>query len=263
MSLATSPIALSRTPAELETRQLRDGPKTKIRHTTYQVDFAAVNCGLFIGASKRIVRFKFGYTNLGALDAGKRGAECRGSEHEVIITWSLSSGKQAVAYDEHEVFFTVCDSTRTKFSHSWRDENGHTFFIIAHAATLSLRTDTFLIPNPDWRQYDLFIDGVSFFHMPLLCDVGGGLNVASVRDGHGSRAASITPHTTTMCPRAATAAAPHSPDASAVLRRRPIPENGDDSEREMSDRNSTRSDEETVLLSLAGPSKEAWQVIEL
>jgi hypothetical protein len=150
--------------------------------SAYQVDFAAVNCGMFIGASKRIIRFKFGYTNEEALNAGKKGAECRGNEHEVIVTWSLSSGKQAVAFDQHEVFFTICETTQTKFTHSWRDENGHTFFLIAHAATLSLRSDTLLMPNPDWKQYDLFVDGVSFFSLPKLFEVGVGLNAVLVGD---------------------------------------------------------------------------------
>lgn len=183
---------------------------------------------MIISASKRIIRFKFGYTNEEALYAGKKGAECRGNEHEVIVTWSLSSGKQAVAFDQHEVFFAVCDTTQTKFTHTWRDENGHTFVFIAHAATLSLRSDTFLIANPDWRQYNLFVDGVSFFVMPKLSEIGVGLNAALVGDD------SNAPPTVE-----------HSGDY-------PHTGNAGDSEQEMSDRNANFGDESI-----------RWQVVPL
>ena len=226
---------------------------SQVPHTAYQVDFAAVNCGMFVAASKRIVRFKFGFTNPEALSGGKRGAECRGVEHEVIVTWSLSSGKQAVAFDRHEVFFDVGDSTQTKVSHSWRDENGHTFFVIAHAANLSLRTDTLLVPNPDWRQYDLFIDGVSFFRMPKIFEVGVGLSPAlATRPSRDDPRESPKPEQFWHYPNV---------------------ENGGDSEGEMSDHNATRAYAETVLrwadTSSAERSKTSshngvnWQVITL
>lgn len=209
---------------------------SQVPHTAYQVDFAAVNCGLFVAASKRIVRFKFGYTNAEALSGGKRGAECRGVEHEVIVTWSLSSGKQAVAFDRQEVFFAVDDSTQTKFSHSWRDENGHTFFVIAHAASMSLSMDTLLIPNPEWRQYDLFVDGVSFFRMPKIFEIGVGMKVSPA-----------------LAPR------PSRDDSSASSQPEQFGnefyvENGGDSEGEM-------SDAETTIRPKTGDS--GWQVIAL
>lgn len=148
---------------------------SQVPHTAYQVDFAAVNCGMVIPTTKRVIRFKFGFTNVNALSSGKKGTECLGVEHEVIVTWSLNSGKRAVAFDKHEVLFAIDEETKTKFSHSWRDEEGHAYYLNAHAVNISLRTDTLLIPNPDWRQYDLFVDGVSFFRMPKLFEVGVGL----------------------------------------------------------------------------------------
>ncbi len=193
---------------------------------------------MFVAASKRIVRFKFGFTNSEALSGGKRGAECQGIEHEVIVTWSLSSGKQAIAFDRHEVFFAVCDSTQTKVSHSWRDENGHTFFVVAHAANLSLRTDTLLIPNPDWRQYDLFVDGVSFFHMPKLFEIGVGLATRPSRDD--SR---------------------QSPKLEQFWHY-PNVENGGDPEGEMSDHNATRAYAKTVLRWADASSAERYKEVD-
>lgn len=147
-------------------------PKPKsneqVPHTAYQVDFVAINCGRIVAASKRRIRFKFGYTNTEALRNGETGQECRGSEHEVSITWSLSSGKQAIAFDQHEVFFDVGDSSQTKISHSFKDQMGHNLSVKIHAAPMSSKAN----PDPDWKQYDLMIDGVSFFKMPKIFQIG-------------------------------------------------------------------------------------------
>ena len=88
--------------------------------------------------------------------------------HEVVITWSLSSGKQAIAFDRHEVFFDVGDTTQTKLSHAWRDAYGHTLEVRAHAASMSTKMN----PDPHWRQYDLLVDGVSYFRMPKIFQIG-------------------------------------------------------------------------------------------
>lgn len=137
-------------------------------HSAYQIDYVAANCGKIVPASKRHIRFKFGYTNLDALSNGKTGQHCRGSEHEVSITWSLSSGKQAIAFDQTEVFFDVGDSTHTKFTHCWKDGFGHVLEVRVHAARMSTKNN----PHPDWKQYDIIIDGVSFFRMPKIFQLG-------------------------------------------------------------------------------------------
>ena len=140
----------------------------EVPHTAYQVDYVAINCGRIIAASKRRIRFKFGYTNTEALNAGKTGQECRGSEHEVSITWSLSSGKQAIAFDQREVYFDVGETTQSKISHEFKDEFGHVIAVKIHAASMSAKAN----PDPDWKQYDIMIDGVSFFKMPKIYAIG-------------------------------------------------------------------------------------------
>ncbi|KAL7544980.1 hypothetical protein ACHAWF_008349 [Thalassiosira exigua] len=144
-----------------------------IPQSVYQVDYVAVNCGKIIASSKRRIRFKFGYTNMNALSEGKTGHACRGSEHEVIITWSLSSGKQAIAFDQQEVFFDVGESTQSKITHCWKDLLGHTLEVKAHAASMSTKAN----PDPNWKQYDLIIDGVSFFRIPKIFEIGNRGNV--------------------------------------------------------------------------------------
>ncbi|KAL9183864.1 hypothetical protein ACHAXT_004720 [Thalassiosira profunda] len=142
--------------------------EVEVPHSSYQVDFQAVNCGKLVPSSKRRIRFKFGYSNAEALDAGETGQDCRGSEHEVSITWSLSSGKQSVAFDGREVYFDVGDSTQTKLSHAWKDGNGHTLQVKIHAANYSTKAN----PDPDWKQYDLLVDGHSFFKLPKIFEIG-------------------------------------------------------------------------------------------
>ncbi len=139
-----------------------------VPHTAYQVDFGAKNCGKIVPASKRVIRFKFGYSNRDALATGKTGQDCRGSEHEVLITWSLSSGKQAIAFDQQEVYFDVGDTTQSKISHAWKDKTGRTLKVKVHATNMSTKSD----PDPYWKQYDLLIDGVSFFRMPKIFELG-------------------------------------------------------------------------------------------
>jgi len=137
-------------------------------HTAYQVDYSAVNCGRIVPASKRHIQFKYGYTNMDALSSGKTGQDCRGSEHDISVTWSLSSGKQAITFDQQDVLFDVGDSTQTKLSHSWKDALGHTVEVKIHAVNMSAKSN----PDPEWKQYDLIVDGVSFFSMPKIFEIG-------------------------------------------------------------------------------------------
>merc|ERR1712176_1659664 len=111
----------------------------------YQVDFVAVNCGKIVRASKKKIRFRFGYSDKEALAAGKTGQDCRASEHEVIVIWSLSSGKQAIAFDGKEVFFDVCGASQTKLTYEWQDSRGHILEVVVHAAPYSSK----MKPKPD------------------------------------------------------------------------------------------------------------------
>lgn len=147
--------------APKKSRQPNDVP-----HQCYQVDFAAVNCGKMVAASKRRIRFKFGYTNVEAMSDGCTGQDCRGSEHDVTITWSLSSGKQSVVYDGKEMYFDVGDTTKVKCT--FKDKDDHTIEVKAHAAPMSTKST----PDPDWRQYDLLIDGISYFRYPKIYQLG-------------------------------------------------------------------------------------------
>mmetsp|Transcript_11964 Transcript_11964/g.25834 ORF Transcript_11964/g.25834 Transcript_11964/m.25834 type:complete len:519 (+) Transcript_11964:139-1695(+) len=159
-------------PQHSDSAMMMTDPKDFLRstkpHTAYQVDYSAVNCGRIVAASKRHIQFKYGYTNMDALSSGKTGQDCRGSEHDISVTWSLSSGKQAISYDHQDVLFDVGDSTQTKLSHTWKDALGHTVEVKIHAVNMSAKSN----PDPEWKQYDLIVDGVSFFSMPKIFEIG-------------------------------------------------------------------------------------------
>ena len=66
---------------------------------------------------------RFGYPNREALAEGKTGIECRGEEHEVVIVWSVTSGKRQIMMDGKEVHYSM---NRTGIlDHSWTARGNH------------------------------------------------------------------------------------------------------------------------------------------
>jgi len=68
-------------------------------HPTYQISFSAEDVGKRLAASKREIRWRFGFPNVQALNAGETGPTCRGEEHEVVIYWSITSGKKVSDFE--------------------------------------------------------------------------------------------------------------------------------------------------------------------
>lgn len=134
-----------------------------LQFPVYQIDFSAVAAGKRVASTKRRIRWRFGFPNLKALEDGLAGTECRGEEHEVVIVWSITSGKRQIIMDGREIHFS---SNRTgMIDFSWNAKGNHVFKTICHATPP-------LSPQPGFRQYDLFIDGQSFFRMPKLFELG-------------------------------------------------------------------------------------------
>ena len=106
---------------------------------------------------------RFGYPNEEALACGQTGTACRGEEHDVVIVWSITSGKRQIMMDGREVHYST---NRTNvLEHSWTSRGNHIVKVLCHA-TLPLSA------APGFRQYDLFIDGQSFFTMPKMYELG-------------------------------------------------------------------------------------------
>jgi len=73
----------------------------------YQIEFQVQNQGKQISASKRIIHFRFGFANASALSQGKTGTDCRGDEHDIVVTWSITGGKRAISMDGREVQYSA------------------------------------------------------------------------------------------------------------------------------------------------------------
>lgn len=164
---------------------MASSPSKIFRFPVYQIDFSAVAAGKRLAATKRRVRWyvsvfvmlalghapssptlfprRFGFPNLQALNAGRTGTDCRGEEHEIVVIWSITSGKRQVLMDGKEVHYS---SSRTSvLDHSWSTRGNHVLKVVCHAAAP-------MTANPGFRQYDLFIDGQSFFTMPKVYELG-------------------------------------------------------------------------------------------
>jgi hypothetical protein len=79
--------------------------------------------------------------------------------------WSLASGKRLITADGQEVHFSLGKRAEGKFEASWTMHGGHMIKIVAHAAPA-------LFYSPDFRQFDLLLDGCSFFDMPKIFELG-------------------------------------------------------------------------------------------
>ena len=98
------------------------------------------------------------------MDEGKVGVECRGYEHEVNFVWSIASGKKLITDDGKEVHFNAGGRPETKFQHSWVGSNNQVFTIVANASPP-------LKSRPGYKQFELFIDGVSFDSFPRIFEL--------------------------------------------------------------------------------------------
>jgi len=106
---------------------------------------------------------RFGFPNPDALLDGQTGTACRGEEHDVTVVWSVTSGKRQITMDGKEVHYAASHGSVLDFS--WSVRGNHVLKVIAHASPP-------LTATPGFRQYDLFIDGQSFFGMPKVYELG-------------------------------------------------------------------------------------------
>jgi len=134
----------------------------------YQIEFNAVAAGRTIAMSKRHIRWRFGFPNIEAVERGETGTACRGVEHEITVVWSITSGKRRIMADNQEIHTSVIRSGALE--HSWVMSNNHVVKIIAHSTASNQSTG---------RQYDLLVDGISFFNVPKVFELGLKGNVST------------------------------------------------------------------------------------
>lgn len=143
--------------------------ETKLKTPAYQIDFTATGTGRSLGMTKQRISFKFGFANAQAMANGCVGVECRGQEHEVTCIWSVTSGKRQVFVDGKEVHHSVSSNLKKKFIVTFPFlTNEHDMKLTAHAAPPISSTRNGL-PQ---RQYDLSLDGQSYFEFARLFELG-------------------------------------------------------------------------------------------
>eukprot|EP00559_Dactyliosolen_fragilissimus_P001658 CAMPEP_0184859986 /NCGR_PEP_ID=MMETSP0580-20130426/4950_1 /TAXON_ID=1118495 /ORGANISM="Dactyliosolen fragilissimus" /LENGTH=441 /DNA_ID=CAMNT_0027356909 /DNA_START=304 /DNA_END=1629 /DNA_ORIENTATION=+ len=139
----------------------------------YQISCSVSSSGRKVAATKRRIRWRFGFINEEAIRNGCSGVDCRGSEHEVTLVWSLASGKRIVLQDGDEVHYSVGRRIESKFESTWVMKGENILKIVAHAG-LPLRN------KENWKQYDLIFNGQSFSDLLHVYQLGLGSPYGSV-----------------------------------------------------------------------------------
>ena len=114
-------------------------------------------------------------------DNPMKGVECRGREHEIVLTWSLLTGKAHIYVDNKEIYrskFCDRDEIFNPFSASFSKGfdlpnskfNGrHRIDIRCYARTpLGAKNMVVDSAGGKFRQYDLTVDGLSYFRYVIF-----------------------------------------------------------------------------------------------
>ncbi|KAL7532117.1 hypothetical protein ACHAWF_004015 [Thalassiosira exigua] len=151
---------------------LRPTPSSAIKHSTmpsggmmepvvYAKEFNVAYCGKFISTSKCRIRWRFGFANTKALEAGKTGVKCRGKEHDVTVIWSKTGGKVVILCDKEEVHFKEgSDGAMSIVNHNWKMRGGHDVEVRLSSSTGSK------------SRFELFVNGRDFYQFQRLATVG-------------------------------------------------------------------------------------------
>ena len=140
--------------------------------TPYQVDYSVKNASKTFGFSKKRVSFKFGVANEGALRDGLTGANCRGSEHEIIFIWSLNSGKRQILADGKDVHYSESGQN------GWTSDQvfQHHFNLRVPNLSAPLRCHLITQPAnkdvPSIKPFDLRVNGISYFGFSKIFQLG-------------------------------------------------------------------------------------------
>ncbi len=143
---------------------------------SYQINCETTKKGKMFAGTKRRICWKFGFSNMEALQRGLSGADCRGEEHEVVFVWSLTSGKKFVLADGHEVHWSKQSPFAEKFEGSWQcswhsQMAGANRLLEVVAYTKKSKNNT-SVADSSFRNFDLLIDGVPFSEMPQMFELG-------------------------------------------------------------------------------------------
>lgn len=134
------------------------------RNPPYQINYRSKRAGKHVTATKRRVTFQFGFSSAEAIASGEIEAACRGEEHEVVLIWSHVSGKRELFMDGKPVHASKAARGNTKFQFTW-NIGSHVLKIVANGTPP-------MGDNPHQRQFDLQLDGISFFRFFRIYQLG-------------------------------------------------------------------------------------------
>eukprot|EP00986_Skeletonema_menzelii_P006732 scaffold2550_cov153-Skeletonema_menzelii.AAC.20 len=134
------------------------------RNPPYQINYRSKRAGKHITATKRRVTFQFGFSSAEAIASGETETNCRGEEHEVVLIWSHVSGKRELFMDGKPIHASKAARGNTKFQFTW-GIGAHVLKIIANGTPP-------MGENSHLRQFDLYLDGISFFRFFKIYQLG-------------------------------------------------------------------------------------------
>lgn len=132
--------------------------------------------GKTITASKRRITFQFGFSSADAISSGKTAADCRGEEHEVVLVWSHITGKRQLFTDGREFHTSKAARGNTRFEFSWTIPGNHVLKIVANGAPPITAEGA-----RQFKQFDLQLDGMSYFDFAKIYELGEGEVASSPR----------------------------------------------------------------------------------
>jgi len=133
----------------------------------YQVDYSVGSSGKRVSVTKRRVRWRWGMINKDAFATGTKGIQCNSDDHEVALTWSLTSGKRLVLHDGKEVHYSTGKRTEGKFQYSWTSPgSGNDVFTIIAFAINPIKS------KPGFKQFDLLINSQSYSDFQNINEIG-------------------------------------------------------------------------------------------
>ncbi len=112
----------------------------------HAIDFNVQACGKLFPHTKRRIHWSFSND---------------GENHELTLIWSIKSGKRLVLVDGQLVHSSVSRSASVDISCATIGNN--VVRVVAHRTA----------PAPGSRQYDLFVNGKSFYSLPNMCSRNG------------------------------------------------------------------------------------------
>ena len=144
-------------------------------HYPYQIEFQVQNQGKQISSTKRIIHFRFGYADIPSMLKGKTGSDCRGEEHNIVVTWSITGWKKSIMMDDREVHYVAgkhgaTEARRADMLEAVWKLSDHVYELKCYAYKPA--TGSPEKRNPRWKQNSLVIDGTSFFELPQIFDLG-------------------------------------------------------------------------------------------